>query len=130
MLTDEESAELDRRLESRGALVVRRAVAPARVAKSAAVAVKSHEQTKTVGKATLRHTWTVVQGAESLAKRAWDASTMGIYRRQIKAAEAVGDREELKEWTDRKEMATERRHKRLMDLPRLFIGLVKVSPRH
>ena len=56
---------------------------------------------------------------ESWAKRAWDASTMGTYRRQIKAAEAVGDREELKEWTDRKEMATERRHRRLMDLPKL-----------
>jgi S-DNA-T family DNA segregation ATPase FtsK/SpoIIIE len=51
---------------------------------------------------------------------------MGVYRRQIKAAEAAGDREALKEWADRKEMATERRHKRLMDLPRLFIGLVKV----
>ena len=29
---------------------------------------------------------------------------MGVYRRQIKAAEAVGDREALKEWADRKEM--------------------------
>ncbi|MER7246187.1 cell division protein FtsK [Kribbella sp. NPDC000426] len=126
VLSEEESAELDRRLQSRGAVVVRRAMAPARVAKSAAVAVKSHEPTVKVGKATLRHTWTVVQGAESFAKRAWDASTMGVYRRQIKAAEAVGDREALKEWADRKEMATERRHRRLMDLPRLFIGLVKV----
>ncbi|GAA3576937.1 cell division protein FtsK [Kribbella ginsengisoli] len=126
VLTEEESAELDRRLESRGALVVRRAMAPARVAKSAAVAVKGHEPTMKVGKATLRHAWTVVQGAESFAKRAYDASTFGMYRRQMKAAEAAGDREALREWADRKEMATERRHKRLMDLPRLFIGLVKV----
>lgn len=126
VLSDEESAELDRRLQSRGAVVVRRAMAPARVAKSAAVAVKSHEPTVKVGKATMRHTWTVVQGAESFAKRAYDGSTFGVYRRQMKAAEAVGDREALKEWADRKEMATERRHKRLMDLPRLFIGLVKV----
>ncbi|TWD80391.1 S-DNA-T family DNA segregation ATPase FtsK/SpoIIIE [Kribbella amoyensis] len=126
VLTDEESAELDRRLETRGALVVRRATAPVRVVKSAAVAVKGHEPTMTAGKTVLRHSWTVVQGVESFAKRAYDASTMGVYRRQIKAAEAVGDREALKEWADRKEMATERRHKRLMDLPRLFIGLVKV----
>ena len=55
VLSDEESAELDRRLESRGAVVVRRAMAPARVAKSAAVAVKSHEPTVKVGKAMLRH---------------------------------------------------------------------------
>ena len=53
----------------------------------------------------LRESFTVVQGFESWTKRAWDASTMGVYRRQIKAAEAVGDREELKEWTDRKETA-------------------------
>ncbi|NEA33099.1 FtsK/SpoIIIE domain-containing protein [Streptomyces sp. SID13031] len=126
VLSEEESAELDRRLESRGALVVRRATAPVRVAKSAAVAVRGHEPTMKAGKATMRHTWTVVQGATSFAKRAYDGSTFGTYRRQMRAAEAAGDREALKEWADRKEMATERRHKRLMDLPRLFIGLVKV----
>lgn len=126
VLTDEESAELDRRLATRGALV-RRAVTGTQVATRVVVKVSTHDTTKTAGKVLLREGFTVVQGVESWAKRAWDASTMGVYRRQIKAAEAVGDREELKEWTDRKEMATERRHRRLMDLPKLAWGVLKVT---
>ncbi len=126
VLTEEESAELDRRLANRGALV-RRAVTGTQVATRVVVNVSTHERTKTASKVVLRESFTVVQGMESWAKRAWDASTMGVYRRQIKAAEAVGDREELKEWTDRKEMATERRHRRLMDLPKLAWGVLRVS---
>jgi S-DNA-T family DNA segregation ATPase FtsK/SpoIIIE len=127
VLTDEESAELDRRLNNRGALVLRRAVTGTQVATRAVVKVGTHDKTKTASKVVLRESFTVVQGVESWVKRAWDASTMGTYRRQIKAAEAVGDREELKEWTDRKEMATERRHRRLMDLPKLAWGVLKVT---
>ncbi|MFI6680150.1 cell division protein FtsK [Kribbella sp. NPDC050470] len=126
VLTDEESVELDRRLASRGALV-RRAVTGTQVATRVVVKVGTHDKTKSAGKVLLREGFTVVQGVESWAKRAWDASTMGVYRRQIKAAEAVGDREELKEWIDRKEMATERRHRRLMDLPKLAWGVLKVG---
>lgn len=127
VLTAEESAALDARLETRGALVLRRAVTGTQVAKRAVVKVSTHDRTKTASKVVLRESFTVVQGVESWAKRLWDASTMGTYRRQIKAAEAVGDREELKEWTDRKEMATERRHRRLMDLPKLAWGVLKVA---
>ncbi|MGL5825205.1 MAG: cell division protein FtsK [Nocardioides sp.] len=126
IVSDEESAEIDRRLAGRGGLAVRAAhttQSVVRVSKS----VASHERTRTAGKVVLRESWMVVQGLESWAKRAWDASTMGTYRRQIKAAEAVGDREELKEWIDRKELATERRHRRLMDLPQLAWGLTRVA---
>jgi S-DNA-T family DNA segregation ATPase FtsK/SpoIIIE len=126
ILSDEESAELDRRLANRGALV-RRAVTTTQVVARASKTVATHDKTKTATKVVLRESFTVVQGLESWAKRAWDASTMGVYRRQIKAAEAVGDREELKQWTDRKESATDRRHKRLMDLPKLAWGVVKVT---
>ncbi|GAA0573327.1 cell division protein FtsK [Kribbella sandramycini] len=125
ILTEEESAELDRRIANRGALV-RRTVTGAQIATRAVVTVSTHDRTKTAGKVVLRESYTIVQGLESWAKRAWDASTQGVYRRQIKAAEAVGDREELKEWTDRKEAATERRHRRLMDLPKLAWGVLKV----
>jgi S-DNA-T family DNA segregation ATPase FtsK/SpoIIIE len=127
ILSAEESAELDRRLNNRGAVVLRRAMTGTQVATRAVVKVSTHDKTKSAGKVVLREGFTVVQGVESWAKRAWDASTMGTYRRQIKAAEAVGDREELKEWTDRKEMATERRHRRLMDLPKLAWGVLKVA---
>ncbi|MGL5823374.1 MAG: hypothetical protein ACRCYU_00695, partial [Nocardioides sp.] len=126
IVSDEESAEIDRRLAGRGVLA-RRAVTSTQVAVRVSRSVVSHERTRTVGKVVLRESWMVVQGLESWAKRAWDASTMGTYRRQIKAAEAVGDREELKEWIDRKELATERRHRRLMDLPQLAWGVTRVA---
>jgi S-DNA-T family DNA segregation ATPase FtsK/SpoIIIE len=73
----------------------------------------------------VRHGLTVVQGAESWAVRAWDASTMGVYRRQIKAAERIGNHELLADWMDRAEQAKERRHKRMMDLPALIAGVGK-----
>src|SRR4051812_13449986 len=76
VLTDEESAELDRRLNNRGALVLRRAVTGTQVATRAVVKVGTHDRTKTAGKVVLRESFTVVQGVESWAKRAWDASTM------------------------------------------------------
>ncbi|GAA3068488.1 hypothetical protein GCM10010464_35880 [Pseudonocardia yunnanensis] len=68
---------------------------------------------------------TVAQGFESWGKRAWDGSTMGTYRRAIRAAEAAGDRQALAEWLDRKERAGLMRHKRLMDAPKLAFGIVK-----
>ncbi|MEV6895665.1 cell division protein FtsK [Kribbella sp. NPDC051137] len=126
ILTEEESAALDERLANRGALV-RRAVVTGQVAKRVAVRVGTHDRTKTSGKAAVRTAYTVVKGGESFAKRAWDAGTMGVYRRQIKAAEASGDREALKEWTAAKEAATERRHRRLMDAPKLAWGVLKVA---
>ncbi|MEC3974597.1 cell division protein FtsK [Amycolatopsis sp. H20-H5] len=94
-------------------------VTVARVTKS----VATHDRTKVV----LNHGLTVVQGIASWRAKAWDASTMGIYQRQIKAAEALGDRVAVAEWTDRKEQAKERRHQRLMDMPTLVWRLVKTG---
>ncbi|WAL65604.1 cell division protein FtsK [Amycolatopsis cynarae] len=88
--------------------------------------VATHQHTKTAGKTLLAAGVTTLQGVESWGRRAWDASTMGVYRRQIKAAEAMGDREALAEWTERKEASAERRHKRLMDLPKIAWGVSKV----
>jgi S-DNA-T family DNA segregation ATPase FtsK/SpoIIIE len=78
-------------------------------------------------RATLAAGLTVAQGFESWAKRAWDGSTMGTYRRAIRAAEAAGDRQALAEWLDRKERASLMRHKRLLDAPKLAFGVVKAA---
>lgn len=64
-----------------------------------------------------RNGFTIVQGIESWGRRAWDASTLGVYRRQIRAAEAVGDQQRLAEWLERKEAAAARRHAWVMDAP-------------
>jgi S-DNA-T family DNA segregation ATPase FtsK/SpoIIIE len=125
LLSEEESRALDRRLPRQAAAWVRQ-VPVARTVQVVRV-VRQSEHTAAVTRGTLRHGLMVLQGLESWATRAWDAGTMGVYRRQIKAAEATGNQELLQEWTARKEQAAERRHARLRDLPGLVVGLVKVA---
>ncbi|WP_198942841.1 cell division protein FtsK [Actinophytocola xanthii] len=128
LLTDEENKELDRRLSGPAVLgKLTRLAPPARHAVAQVVrVVRESERPKQAGKGGIRFALDVVQGVESLAKRAWDASTMGVYRRQIRAAEAVGNQELLAEWTERKEAAAERRHDRLKDLPGVLGGIARV----
>lgn len=114
LLTEEENRALDHRLATPGGLA-------ARVVR----VVRESERSARAGKAVVRHALTVYLGVESWTKRAWDAGTMGVYRRQVKSAEAAGNQELLQEWTDRKEAAVKHRHKRLMDLPRFALGIAK-----
>lgn len=69
----------------------------------------------------------ICQGFASWGRRAWDAGTLGAYRRQIKAAEALGDRALLAEWTQRREQAAQARHQRLLELPALATGLASLA---
>jgi DNA segregation ATPase FtsK/SpoIIIE, S-DNA-T family len=129
LLTPDENAAVDRRLPRTA--VVRRLTPAARTAASRAVkvvrVVGESERTRRVSKGVLRAGLDIVQGVESWAKRAYDASTMGVYRRQIKAAEATGNQEMLAEWIERKEAAAEKRHNRLMDLPMVVLGVARVA---
>lgn len=102
---------------------VHRRVVDARVVR----VVRHHEPTRQAGRATGRHTMLILAGLASWSKRAWDAGTMGAYRRAIKAAEAAGDHVLLGEWLERKERATELRHKRLMEFPKLAAGFARVA---
>ncbi|GII89462.1 hypothetical protein Ssi03_74520 [Sphaerisporangium siamense] len=70
---------------------------------------------------------TVAQGVRSWIVRAYDAATFGVHRRQIRAAEAAGDREALAEWIERKQRAQQARHTRLADLPGMVVGLAKLA---
>lgn len=113
LLTDEENAELNRRtLRQVPAQVVR--------------VMRQHEPTVKTARVVLAVGLTVAQGVQSWATRAWDAGTFGVYRRQIRAAEVAGDREALAEWIDRRELAAERRHKRLLEAPKLAAGIARV----
>ena len=77
---------------------------------------------KTAGRAAI-----TAVGAASLAGRAWDGATHGVYRRQIKAAEAAKNSEELKEWVKLTQEAKQRRHERLLHLPRMAFGMFAVA---
>jgi len=89
--------------------------------------VRESGRTAGAGRAALRAGLTVGQGVGSWARRGHDAATLGVYRRQIAAAEAAGDHERLADWTSRTEQARERRHRRLMDAPKLAAGLALVT---
>ncbi|MBB4917410.1 cell division protein FtsK [Streptosporangium saharense] len=92
-----------------------------------AARVRADERTVRLTRGALGVTVTIGQGGHSWLVRAWDALTLGAYRRQIRAAEAMGDRAALSEWMDRKAQAADRRHARLAALPGLALGLAKVA---
>ncbi|MCT9932471.1 hypothetical protein N5079_19910 [Planotetraspora sp. A-T 1434] len=89
------------------------------------IAVQPSPTTVKVAKVTASVAVTAGQGWHSWLVRAWDALTLGIHRRQIRAAEAAGDREALAEWVDRKERAVAARRSRLMELPLLALNVAK-----
>ena len=90
------------------------------------VRVQPSETTVKVARGIAMQGVTVVQGGHSWLVRLWDGLTLGVYRRQIRAAEQMGDREALADWTDRKQNAMRERRFRLMELPRMMFGLLKV----
>ena len=79
------------------------------------------------GRATARAGMMIGQGFGSWARRGWDGASLGVYRRQIEAAEAAGDGERLADWTTRREQVRDRRHQRWMDTPKLAVGLALVA---
>jgi S-DNA-T family DNA segregation ATPase FtsK/SpoIIIE len=91
------------------------------------IAIAPSPTTVKVAKATLGAAVVAGQGWHSWQVRMWDALTLGVYRRQIRAAEASGDKEALGEWVDREEKAKQQRHARMMDLPILVVGVVKTA---
>ncbi|MGH3828414.1 MAG: hypothetical protein ACRDQX_14785, partial [Pseudonocardiaceae bacterium] len=115
LLTDAENDAVTRRLPG-GGLAVRRVVALVVV-----VGDTEHPATA-IGRVALSAGISVGQGFGSWTRRAWDGATLGVHRRQIKTAEAMGNHELLAEWVDRKHHATEHRHNRLRNLPHVAKG--------
>lgn len=94
----------------------------------ARVGASSHTTTATqLGLSVGIAVWHVVRGWECWARRGWDAATLGVHRRQIKAAEALGDQALVAEWIERKHHAHDHRHQRLMNLPRLAASIARVT---
>lgn len=91
------------------------------------VHVVQSEATTKAGRATVRVGVTIAQGFGSWVGRGWDTATFGLYRRQIRSAEAAGDRDAVAEWADRTLIARRDRHQRVMDLPKQAVGLLLVG---
>ncbi|MEV5168304.1 FtsK/SpoIIIE domain-containing protein [Streptomyces werraensis] len=76
----------------------------------------THERTKTVVRATVRHGLYTLNGGRIVARRAWDGRTGARYERLIRAAEAAGNLEAAEEWEERLTRFRAARHHRRMDL--------------
>ncbi|MEU7004458.1 hypothetical protein [Nonomuraea sp. NPDC046570] len=91
------------------------------------VRVRRSERGAKAARGALAAAVTVGQGWHSWLVRAGDALTLGVYRRQIRAAEAAGDQVALAEWVERKQRAADQRHARLVNLPKMVLGLAKLG---
>ncbi|MFJ4850719.1 ATP-binding protein [Streptomyces sp. NPDC088733] len=94
--------------------VTRRWVRTGHAVKTAA----THERTKTVARAVVRHGMYVLGGTRIVVRRTWDSRTTARYERLLRAAEAAGNYEVAAEWEERGQRFREARHRRRMDLLR------------
>lgn len=90
----------------------RRAARYRRIARAAL----GDERVRTAGRLIVRHGSYVVGGTRVVGRRAWDGRTASRYERMIRAAEAAGLMDEVKEWEARGYQFRKARHKRRMEL--------------
>ena len=95
------SAPTDTRPERRHARRLRAALADERTHEAYRIAV--------------RHTAYVAGGTRIVTRRVWEERTTARYGRMMRAAEAVGNIDEAKEWEERAHRFREARHRRRMD---------------
>jgi S-DNA-T family DNA segregation ATPase FtsK/SpoIIIE len=87
------------------------------------VVVTTGPRTASTARATLRAGVSIGQGVRSWTRRGYDAATLGVYRHEIAAARAAGNHERLVDWTTRHQEVKQQRHQRLMDAPKLAVGV-------
>lgn len=93
--------------------------------RTAARAALADERVRTAGRLAVRHAAYVAGGTRIVARRAWESRTASRYERMIRAAEAAGLLDEVKEWEQRGHQFRAARHKRRMDLLQLALNAPK-----
>ncbi|MFD1152487.1 ATP-binding protein, partial [Saccharothrix hoggarensis] len=123
LLTDEESAELDRRMAAQKAR--------ARAAAGAVVAVVrtgvTHDRTRRVVRGVARNALYVPAGGAVVARQVWEAHTTARYERMMRAAEAAGDFGAVAEWEERRARFLAERHRRTMAWLHAPVAVVKAA---
>lgn len=79
------------------------------------------ERVRTAGRLAIRHTAYLTGGGRIVGRRIWDSRSASRYERMIRAAEAAGLMEEVKEWEQRAQVYRAARHRRRMDLIRTMM---------
>lgn len=93
--------------------------------RTAARAALADDRVRTAGRLAVRHASYLAGGTRVVARRAWESRTASRYERMIRAAEAAGLLDEVKEWEQRGHQFRAARHKRRMDLLQLAINAPK-----
>lgn len=86
-----------------------------------AKAALADERVRSTGRLAVRHAAYAIGGTRVVARRVWDSRSASRYERMIRAAEAAGLMEEVKEWEQRAQVYRAARHRRRMDLIRTMI---------
>ncbi|MFD4259971.1 FtsK/SpoIIIE domain-containing protein [Streptomyces sp. NPDC058534] len=83
------------------------------------------DRVRTTGRLAVRHGSYIIGGTQIAARRIWDARTASRYERMIRAAEAAGLMDEVKEWEQRLQAHRSARHTRRMQLLQAAVQLPK-----
>ncbi|MGW1617745.1 ATP-binding protein [Streptomyces sp. NPDC002172] len=86
-----------------------------------AKAALADDRVRTTGRLAVRHASYVTGGGRIVGRRIWDSRSASRYERMIRAAEAAGLMEEVKEWEQRAQVFRAARHRRRMDLIRMMM---------
>jgi S-DNA-T family DNA segregation ATPase FtsK/SpoIIIE len=111
----------DARTEPSSTRTERRRARYLRLAKAAL----ADDRVRTAGRLAVRHASYVLGGTKVVGRRIWDARSSSRYERMIRAAEAAGLMDDVKEWEARGEHYRAARHRRRMDLLQLAIQAPK-----
>lgn len=88
-------------------------------------AALADERTRSACRIVVRHGAYTVGGGRIVWRRVWEDRTTARYARMMRAAEAVGNLDEAKEWEERAHRFREARHRRRMDM----LGAMRQAPR-
>ncbi|MFH8797069.1 ATP-binding protein [Streptomyces sp. NPDC017941] len=83
------------------------------------------DRVRTAGRIAVRHASYTAGGTKVLGRRLWDSRSTSRYERMIRAAEAAGLLEEVKEWEQRTQAYRAARHRRRLDTLQLMIQAPK-----
>jgi S-DNA-T family DNA segregation ATPase FtsK/SpoIIIE len=90
-----------------------------------AKAALADERVRTAGRLAVRHASYITGGTKVLGRRVWDSRSSSRYERMIRAAEAAGILDEVKEWEARAQAYRAARHRRRLDMLQLMIQAPK-----
>lgn len=90
-----------------------------------AKAALADERVRTTGRLAVRHGSYILGGTKVVGRRIWDSRSTSRYERMIRAAEAAGLLDEVKEWEQRAQAYRAARHRRRLDMLQIMIQAPK-----